>query len=94
MSRAIWLARMLELHRMGNKDPKGTSSRQPFLPATTDLVVLEERRKTLWAAYSLNIPIGIGVGRDTYSAMDYREVSGIRNSYFDDQERTSELYII
>lgn len=76
VSRATWLAQMLELHKM---DPKGSSRRRPsfetYLHETGDPAELKERETTLWAAYGLHCFIGVAVGWNTGCMLDAREVS-------------------
>lgn len=76
VSRATWLAQMLELHKM---DPKGSLKRNtPFethLQETHDPAELKERGTTFWAAFSLHCFIGVGVGWNTGCMFDIREVS-------------------
>ena len=75
VSRATWLAQMLELHR---SDPKISSERndppENYLPETRETAELEERGKTFWAAISLHCFIGVGAGWSTGSMLDAREV--------------------
>lgn len=76
VSRATWLAQMLELHKM---DPKVSSKRvasfETYLHETSDPAELKERATTLWAAYGLHCFIGVGVGWNTGCMLDVREVS-------------------
>ena len=76
VSRATWLAQMLELHTM---DPQGSAksrySSERVLPETALPAELSERRKTLWAAYSLHCFVGVGVGWNTGCVINKREVS-------------------
>lgn len=45
-----------------------------MLSVPTDPVDLEERRKTLWAAYNLSCSVGISTGWNVGGLIDYREV--------------------
>ena len=76
VSRATWLAQMMQLHKM---DPKGSSLQRPsietYLPDTDDPAELKERETTLWAAFGLHCFIGIGKGWNTGCMLDAQEVS-------------------
>ena len=75
VSRVIWLAQALGLHEMDKKNsPRRTSFAQFYLPAGAGPTDLEERRRTLWAAFSLKCFANIGIGWNTGATIDYREV--------------------
>ena len=79
VGRATWLAQMLELHKMDGKDiPRQKPANQRLGSAANHADELEERRKTFWAVYTLNCFLGVGVGWNTSSVMDYPEVSSTK----------------
>ena len=81
VSRATWLAQMLELHKMDPKGPsKRTNSIEKYLNDTSDPAELKERGTTLWAAFSLHCFIGVGVGWNTGCMLDVRGVSILQRS--------------
>ena len=76
VSRATWLAQMLELHKMDLKvPPKRTASFETYLQEASDPAELNERGTTFWAAASLHCFIGVGVGWNTGNKLDARDVS-------------------
>ena len=75
VSRATWLAQMLELHKMDQPSTKRRFSLETCLPETRDPADLKERRITFWAAFGLHCYVGVGVGWSTGGVIDVREVS-------------------
>lgn len=76
VSRATWLAQMLELHKMDPKvSSKPIASFETYLHETSDPAELKERATTLWAAYGLHCFIGVGVGWNTGCMLDVREIT-------------------
>lgn len=75
VSRATWLAQMLELHSMDRDEPlRVDQTTQHILPASTDTAELEERRRTFWAAFSLNTSVSVGIGWSPAIRIDCSEV--------------------
>lgn len=76
VSRAIWMAEMFGLRTM---DQSPTSPRrqkpQNQLVPTTDLLDLEERRRTFWAAFNLTCFASISTGWNTYVPINYAAAS-------------------
>ena len=75
VSRATWLAQMLDLDKM---DPRKVSNRsasfETYLQETHDPAELKERATTFWAAFGLHCFIGVGVGWNTGCISDARGV--------------------
>lgn len=81
VSRVTWLAQVLGLHKMDKKDsPRRSSFAHSYLPADAGPIDLEERRRTLWAAFSLKCFANIGIGWNTSATIDYREVRNNNNT--------------
>lgn len=95
VSRATWLAQMLELHKMDPKSPsKRTSSVEKYLNDTSDPAELKERGTTLWAAFSLHCFIGVGVGWNTGCMLDVRGITTLipaHDSYVNASSRSLTL---
>ena len=78
VSRAVWLCRMLGLHKMDSKENEKTGSAQTnYLPKPDDAAELEERRATIWAGYTLNCFVAIGYGWVPASNASARNVSSV-----------------
>ena len=78
VSRAVWLCRMLGLHKMDSRENEKTESAQTnHLPETDDAAELEERRATIWVGYTLNCFVAIGYGWVPASNASARNVSSV-----------------
>lgn len=75
VSRATWLAQMLDLDKMDpRKFSKRSASLETYLQETRDPAELKERATTFWAAFGLHCFIGVGVGWNTSCMLDSRGV--------------------
>ena len=76
VSRATWLAQMLELHKI---DSEAASTRRAsldtFLPSANNPAEFKEKSTTLWAAFGLYCFVSVGEGWNTGSMLDARDVS-------------------
>ena len=83
VSRATWLAQMIELGKMdcnSASKPKSQSS-EPILPVAADAMELEERRQTFWGVFNLNCYASIGIGWRPNLAIEYSDVSAPLNVF-------------
>lgn len=75
LSRATWLAQMLQLHKLDRRDNSKRSSSLPTPPGTPKhSSELDEARRTLWAVSTLNCFMGVGVSWNVVDVMDHSEV--------------------
>ena len=83
VSRATWLARMIDLHRMDcSSEAEGVAQRRCLLPFTDDPAELEERRKTFWATLHLNCFLNVGIKWGPSMVLNSTEVSSVFTETF------------
>ncbi|MCJ1396072.1 hypothetical protein MMC18_008960 [Xylographa bjoerkii] len=76
ISCATWLAQMLQLHKLDQRDASECAlslTLPPCIPTPFD--ELNEARRTLWAVLTLNSFVGVGVSWNVVNTMDQNDIS-------------------
>ncbi|KAK4235959.1 hypothetical protein C8A03DRAFT_17356, partial [Achaetomium macrosporum] len=75
VSRATWLARLLDLDKMDAGKPPSPSSNSHAPSALESPAEAARRRRTFWAVFTLDALVRVGVGWSPHVGFDYLEIS-------------------